>query len=424
MRKVKKLSDVPSGHLCCGCGICAYLYPDQIRMVDVPSTGRRPVFTGKDGEQEVFAEALEVCPGISLSHSADTLSQKGLVGSLLKSWGPVLELWEGYAGDPEIRFTGSSGGVMSALALYCLEQEPVQGILHVSADETKPFLNRTILSKTRESIVAAAGSRYSPASPCENLGLIHNSGGPCVFMGKPCDVAAVRKLEEKRPHCSGLTALSIGCFCAGTPSTGGTLEMLDRMGVEEPDTVTLLRYRGHGWPGKTRVETTDSGATGKCVSELDYSVSWGDILQKHRQWRCYICPDHTAEFADISVGDPWYRETEKESSGRSLILVRTRRGQDALRKAIAHGYLLAEKVQPGVLPASQFNLEKARARIWGQMAALRLLHVPCPEYRGFHLLYSWWHTLGWNEKMRSFLGTVKRVFVKDLRKKNEIPPYT
>ena len=37
--------------------------------------------------------------------------------------GYALEIWEGYAADPEIRRLGSSGGLLSALALYCLEKE-------------------------------------------------------------------------------------------------------------------------------------------------------------------------------------------------------------------------------------------------------------------------------------------------------------
>ncbi len=417
MNTFKTLSSIPESHLCCGCGVCAYLYPEDIKMQDVASSGRRPAFIRKDKSGDIYPKALTVCPGIHVAHLPEILRQKGLLAPLVKSWGPVFELWEGYAADQEIRFEGSSGGVMSALALYCLEKENVAGVLHVAADEGNPHLNKTIFSETKESILSATGSRYSPASPCEQLKEIDNANAPCVFMGKPCDVAAVKRLTDTQTGWSEKIALSIACFCAGTPSTNGTLEILAEMGLEDTATLLSLRYRGCGWPGKPRVELKHGRNSKKKVLELDYHESWGGILQKHRQWRCYICPDHTGEFADISVGDPWYRDATEDDPGRSLILIRTEKGRAVLQKAIASGYLIAERRNEEVLPASQVNLEKARARLWGQLIALKLCRAPCPRYGGFSLYQCWRQNLNFTEKVRSILGTVKRVFVKKLREK-------
>jgi hypothetical protein len=40
--------------------------------------------------------------------------------------------------------------------------------------------------------------------------------------------------------------------------------------------------------------------------QFTYEQSWGEILQKYRQWRRYICPDHIGEFANIAVADAWH----------------------------------------------------------------------------------------------------------------------
>ena len=66
----------------------------------------------------------------------------------------------------------------------------MHGVLHTAANAKRPYLNETVMSKTRASIINAAGSRYSPASPCEKLQEIEDAPSPCVFIGKPCDVAA------------------------------------------------------------------------------------------------------------------------------------------------------------------------------------------------------------------------------------------
>ena len=412
------LKQVVDYQLCCGCGLCAYLYPEKIRMADAPAFGRRPKFTEEPAESNTSSFALGLCPGVSLSHTTETFFKQGRIESLADHWGPVLEVWEGYATDPEIRFKGSSGGALTAISLFCLEREDMHGVLHTTADDQRPYLNKTIMSRSRTSLLAAAGSRYSPASPCEGLQEIEHAPAPCVFIGKPCDVVAVQRVRKHRHALHAKVGLTMACFCAGTPSTNGTLAMLRQMGVDSLDELVALRYRGCGWPGNTRAEKQT--AFGTTSTELTYEQSWGDILQKHRQWRCYICPDHTGEFADIATGDPWHREIAENEQGRSLIVARTRTGQEIVERAIAAGFLTAEKVEPETLPASQPNLLKTRAMLWGRLAALKLCNAPCPSYTGFALMESWQKKLNFTEKIKSLLGTIKRIHKKELKKKHPI----
>ena len=227
----------------------------------------------------------------------------------------------------------------------------------------------------------------------------------------PCDVAAVNNVRKQKPSLDEKVGVTIACFCAGTPSTNGTLEMLRNMGIHSLENISALRYRGWGWPGKT------TAVSGKVQSELSYEQSWGDILQKHRQWRCYICPDHTGEFADLAIGDPWYKNRSVDEQGRSLILVRSARGKRILHGAINQGYLRAERKDSEVLALSQPNLQGARARLWGQLLVLRPLGAPVPHYKGFSLLHNWLRYLSLPQKAYSILGTVKRINTKELTQK-------
>ncbi|WP_155322045.1 Coenzyme F420 hydrogenase/dehydrogenase, beta subunit C-terminal domain [Desulfosarcina ovata] len=389
-------------------------------MADSPAFGRRPQFKNNHTNPEIFQHALELCPGLKLSHTPETLNRIGAIESLTKKWGPVLEVLEGYASDPEIRFKGSSGGIISAISLYCVEHEGMYGVLHTSADEKKAYLNKTTMSINRTHLLVAAGSRYSPASPCEGLHEIEKAPLPCVFVGKPCDVAATYNVRLAKPELNPKIGLTIACFCAGTPSTNGTMEMLKNMGIEFSKNLKELRYRGYGWPGKTVAISHNSDNT-ITTNELTYEQSWGKILQKHRPWRCYICPDHTGEFADIAVGDPWYKKMNAPDSGQSLILVRTQKGKEIINRAIKNGYILTKKAEPKILPASQPNLLKTRAALWGRLMSLKMIGAPCPTYQGFHLKQSWNEQLSYIEKVKSIFGTIKRVFKKSLKTKQNIP---
>lgn len=408
---VVSIEEAVERQLCVGCGACASLEPERFEMFDALDWGRRPRV--RSGAAPTNDLGLTSCPGVQLGHTfdaADPAYQKELVAG----WGPVLEVWEGYAGDPDIRFAGSSGGAATALALHCIEHEGMAGVLHTAGRADVPYLNETVFSRSREELLSRAGSRYAPASPCDSLAWVENEERASVFIGKPCDVAAVQNARKVRPELDRKLGLTIGFFCAGTPSTRGTLELLKKAGVEDPATIQSLRYRGKGWPGLWTVEWTDAQGQ-QHQSQMTYDESWG-FLQRFRQWRCYICPDHTGEFADIAVGDPWYRKVEPGEPGKSLIVARTQRGLEILRRAAAKGSLVLETKSHDLLPASQPNLLQTRGALWGRLLALRMMGAPVPFFDGF-AMYRFWKKLPFKAKLQSFTGTLKRIQKKKLRKR-------
>lgn len=416
---MKSIEEVVERQMCSGCGVCAYASPDRIKMVDALDYGRRPVVSGDSDSS--LDDALTACPGAGLRHTFDRKDPE-LIEELIPAWGPIYELWEGHASDDALRFAGSSGGAASALALFGLEQEGFGGVLHTAARKDVPYLNESVMSRSRDELLAATGSRYAPASPCDRLDLIEQSDQPCAFIGKPCDVAAVQQVRRLRPALDEKLGITIGFFCAGAPSTQGTLDMLKSMGVTNLAEVSEVRYRGRGWPGMASVTYRDDGGEER-TEELTYKESWGD-LQRYRQWRCYVCADHVGEFADIAVGDPWYRPIEDGDPGRSLILARTQRGREYLARAHAAGYLEMERVEPSILPRSQMNLLGARGSLWARLLACRLFGAAIPKYVGFPMFRFWLSQLSFKQKISSVTGTIKRVFRKKLRQRITFEPWT
>ena len=380
-------------------------------MIDDIGAGRRPVvLAGAD-----TSAALRCCPGAELEHPED--HPIGVDADLLDGWGPVLEVWEGHATDRELRYSGSSGGVISALGLHGVMDAQAGGVIHIRQRDDIPLLNETVLSSDREGLLRGSGSRYAPASPCDSLDLAVQSEQPVVFIGKPCDVAATRGAERHTDELRGKIAVTIALFCAGAPSTAGTLEMLDTMNVDDVTKIDEIRYRGNGWPGEAAVQMDDGES-----HRLSYAESWGRILQKHRPWRCRLCIDHTGEFADIAVGDPWYREIEPGEPGSSLVVVRTERGQRFIADAIAAGHVELRRVDHAVLPASQPNLLGTRGAVWGRIATSRLLGVPVPRYRRMPSFTHWIHELTLAEKVSSIGGTAKRILQRRLHRRRPVEP--
>jgi coenzyme F420 hydrogenase subunit beta len=146
------------------------------------------------------------------------------------------------------------------------------------------------------------------------------------------------------------------------------------------------------------------------AGQMSYQESWG-FVQAYRPYSTHLCPDGTGEDADISCGDPWYREIPRDEPGLSLVLVRTEAGRRILRGAMEAGYVTLKPAESWKLMDSQKNLMAKRGAIGGRIAMMKVLGLPVPQLRGFSLFRNWWR-LTFEEKLRSTFGTVRRVITR------------
>lgn len=403
IRQLSSLNDVVKNRMCTGCGACAAMAPLFVKMAETEDENRRPVINSSI-DAETQSLIMNSCPSVNGETRHDTTE----IG---QAWGPVLEAWEGFATDKNIRFKGSSGGAVTALSLFALDMLKFSGVLHVKAQKDKPTLNEASLSRSYADLMEAAGSRYAPASVCDNLGLVADASDACVVVGKPCDIAGVNAVAKNDQQVAANLGLTISIFCAGTPSHSGTKALLNHLSPTGEAKLDSLKYRGDGWPGnmEARWKTADGNIETRTTT---YSDGWGNVLQKHRQWRCHTCADHTGEEADISIGDPWQVPTSTEEHGKSLIIVRTKRGQEFLRRAVAAGYLQVKQQSPRVLFDAQPNLFATKGAVWGRNVAMRLFGRKAPALRIDS--FKCWLALPFKAKCQSILGTIKRIVSKKL----------
>jgi len=380
-RTIRNMQDIVDWGLCMGCGTCyAACDKEAVSLVNIQTIGIRPMFDINKCLE--CSECISICPGYYID--SDFVTGKHSIHEESDiEFGSVLEIWEGHAVDPEVRFNSSSGGILSALALYCLEMENMEFVLHSGMDQEHPWLNKTCKSRNRSDIITHAGSRYAPASPCEDLISIEKCNRQCVFIGKPCDTAGVSMLRSKRPELDKNLGLVLSFFCAGVPSTQGTLDLINSLSIST-DKIDKLRYRGEGWPGSFKV-LYDNYMKEKSIS---YKESWSK-LTKYVSLRCRLCPDGLGRLADISCGDAWHLYPKNGDTGRSIVLVRTQRGKDILHRAMDAKYVSLKRITANEVLSAQVNLLGKRKQLFGRLFALRLFLIPVPVFKGFSLFRSW-----------------------------------
>lgn len=411
MKSSPALSRVLKGELCAGCGLCAGISPDAVRMSTLAPGYARPLQTAQltDEQERVIQQA---CPGLVVA-PWDSAEAKGAQRS--EYWGPWRKSLTGHATDAEVRYSGASGGALSALAIHALETGAVAQVLHITADSSQPTRNITRISRNRAEVLSGAGSRYAASSPLAEISSLLDAGIPTLIIGKPCDVSALRQLALLDPRVNSTFPLMMSFFCGGLPSHAGADRIVQAMGLE-PERIVQFRYRGEGWPGLTKA-IDESGASG----EMRYEDSWGGHLSKEVQFRCKICPDAVGGTADIACADAWYGgETGypqfEEQDGRSLILTRTEAGDRLLASAVETGALTSPPLSVEAVAISDVLLmqpsqARRKRRVGARILASRVMAQPVPKMAGLSIA-SATRKEGVSGLLRDFLGTIRRIAVK------------
>lgn len=210
-----------------------------------------------------------------------------------------------------------------------------------------------------------------------------------------------RKIRQLNRDVDKNIALTVSIFCGGTPSSYATDKLLTEFGLTS-DTVTDLRYRGHGWPGKFSVAAAGNSKR----YEMSYEKAWGTVLTRNKAFRCNLCPDGTGESADISVGDAWHRELSDDFPGASLVLVRTDRGRDMIEKMVQAKRLTASQCKDSDLYVAQLGLLRRQRHVFIKVFWLRLLGMMSPVYKDYPLFKKYLQ-LGLSRCVNSFYHTGK-----------------
>ena len=119
-------------------------------------------------------------------------------------WGHMLSICEAWASDADVRHRAASGGVVTSLAVCVLENQLVDAVLQVGVRNDSYLYNELQISRTKEDVLRNAQSRYAPALTLYRIKDIFDcSTDSFAFIGKPCDIAAMKNLEREFPQYAG-----------------------------------------------------------------------------------------------------------------------------------------------------------------------------------------------------------------------------
>lgn len=367
---------VRSGN-CSGCGACS-LTSERVSMHLTDSGYMRPQISPRQSNKQESGKSdaslfRSICPGVSLTRPTSANRTDDLV------FGPFVSSWEGWAVEPEVRFAGSSGGVITALCKWLLEMGETTSVVGSKGGEGDPRRTVSVSLSDPQGVLSMSGSRYAPVANMERFDPVDDA---MTFVGKPCEASAARSAVDVMSRSDGPLLLSF--FCAGTPSQHGTDRLVESLAGSEP--VVSVRYRGDGWPGSFTV----AGASGT-VGSMSYDESWGRHIGRDIQWRCKICVDGTGGHADIAVGDFWKADPNgypvfDSADGNSVVIARTERGHDVLVRAFNAGVLALKPLDLKNVASVQPLQVERKTTLLGRLAGRLIALKKTPRYYGYRLI--------------------------------------
>lgn len=365
------LEDVINADLCIACGACKGISKSAIsyfehRGIPIPQLDKNE------------AESLfQFCPG----KGYDILKMgRDLYGNESKydvDLGFYNSFYAAKTKDPEILKNASSGGMITTLLDYLISTNMVQGavVTKFSYGPGGPSPMPYIAINKNE-LLDAQGSKYCPVSTLNILQSVRSFPGKVVWVGTPCQIAALRLIQSYDCDIKNKVILTIANFCGGFRDFREVRRLAEICEVNYND-ITALRYRGDGQPGFMRIENCHGKKF--MLPYPDYVRYTGYSKIK----RCRLCVDATGELADFACGDAWIPRFLRTKIPWSIVLARSFLATDILNQMKAKQAIVTEEISISELIKSQSdNLYSKKKRHFARSNFYSLFFGKVPVFDG------------------------------------------
>ena len=380
MTSINNLNDIVDNGLCIGCGLCQSIAGKENIEISMTPKGRlEPKETGKIAPK-VFKKILNVCPGTIVEELPEEEVSSKAKHNLV--WGYYLSLCYSWSTDKKIRFESSTGGLLNGLSLYLLESKKVKFILHTVTDPKKPMRSISKLSYNKDELLNSGScSRYGPASPLDKFHDVLNLNQPFAFVGKPCDISAIRQLSKVDERVNKLCKYLLTLVCGGSTEFTKSQDFIESFKVKEEE-LSIFRYRGFGNPGRMYIKTKDGRE-----HDREYNSFWGEESTWRVHFRCKICPDAIGESSDIAALDTWRGGSPKgEDEGFNAAIIRTKKGYELLNETVKTGYIkMGDQLEIKDIDDFQPHQVKKKKAVYARHEGMRKQNIPTVNTNGLRI---------------------------------------
>lgn len=346
--------------LCCFCGTCAGICPAS----KIDTQGGKILFN--QAECVNCGLCVRTCPGGDFNFplyneilfSDESCTESEYVGKYQR-------ILKGCAKEPEMREKASSGGVVTAVALYLLRERKVDGVVAVVPSPHKINAYEPRILKTEAEVRESAQSKYTLIPVNTIIREILDHEGTYLFIGLPCQIQGLRKAMEASPRLASRIYMCIAVFCGFNMEQKAT-DYLIKKSKLPPNEIKSIQYRGKS-DGKTGfLIRTDKKAF--FISKHGYTLL-NAFFSPSRCWKCY---DLAGEFADLSCGDAW-----EMGGGWTRIITRSHMADQVIDMMVKEEWLEISESSEDEILNSQAKIVSYKKR---GISVREKMFPPFPQY--------------------------------------------
>jgi coenzyme F420 hydrogenase subunit beta len=277
-----------------------------------------------------------MCPDNVVDEDSFTAEAEGMVFGRQRRadepFGVYCKLFLAQTTSPEVARGCQDGGIATTLLLFAMGKGLIDTALVTGMHPTKPFFPVPILATNSKEVLEAAGSKYTCSQNPLTLASEASKMGKArvAFVGTPCQVRALRRLQTACPPKLDFVNFSVGLMCSGCFNYEFIEELIHRKRGIDPTSIIKMNIKQ-----KLQI-TTNARVTPVPLAEIKQYMRAG----------CAVCHDFSCELADISVGglglDGW-----------TFTVIRSEKGEELFEKAEKAGFL---RVQPVDAEANALKL--------------------------------------------------------------------
>lgn len=216
--------------------------------------------------------------------------------------------------DKKLRELSHSGGVVTSLLTYAIDKGIVDSAVVSEAEPDIAVKPKALIGLVPDDVLSSIDSKFFPAAVAKAFGsAVYEYGKANVaFVGIPCHVLALRKLEAWQHKLIDSLKITIGLFCLWTLSLDNLFAYLS---TSHKIKATEIQ----------RIDLTEEYVVQTAKKTVKIALS---EIESHVLPSCRTCTDFTAELADISVGGAY------PLKDWSTVIIRTKSGEDLFRSAV------------------------------------------------------------------------------------------
>lgn len=364
------LRTVVDGGYCVGCGACATLRPDRLKIVedDFGQLQARAV-TPLPQAPAAGPDPREVCPFSGKSADEDQIATEAFpeAGSYTDGIGKWDALSAGYVVESDFRLVGTSGGMTNWLAAELLQQDYIDAIIHIkpSPHAASGLLFEYSVSHTLEELKDGAKTRYYPCEISSVMEFVRANPARYAIVSLPCFSRAMRLLKAQDPLLAECITFQISLVCGHLKSTAYARYYGWSSGIE-PDRLEYIDFRFKSDQAESAknyfVKSKERGTGREEVirNSSVFGTDWG--LGFFKLKACDFCDDVLGETADATVGDAWLPQYHADPAGTNIVITRSPIMTKLVADAAGEGRLFVEKLNAGeVLKSQEAGLRHRRA---------------------------------------------------------------